>query len=932
MTTQTTGADTNNGGDNHQPPMSAIGKEKKKHNLIAYFLLPGIIPEIKELTRGRFGYLAYLIAMIYQLVRILPQNHPYTKPENIGKFGFRHVIAAAADNITLDRKNIDQIIVFFAVMAGVILIIFQFASFLLFLFMGNAWAGPGVPAEADSLFITLNPQEDIAFFMIREVFGIPDMFGTLDGGQTGLHIALQTLFKFYNLAILFVAVLVFLYYVVVIVGETAQTGVPFGQRFSHIYAPFRLVIAIGLLVPLNYGFNGAQYIGLYAAKLGSSFATNGWIRFNSALNGANPLGVENSALIAQPNIPDISGLVEFMSTMVSCREAYDINEGIIVQAYFVDNNNNPLILKADSYITVRDQAVTDGKKGHISLYFGVIENIATKHPGNIKPYCGEVKLPIQVSDMPSVDAVGSASPQEIQRSYFALIYRMWTSENLRGLGRRISLGQLAREGKQDPCSIDIDSANGITVGECGARYTPPRAWAKGVISIFSGVIKGWILGDYNNLRNQVNYQIENEVLLTGWGGAGIWYNKIAQVNGAFVTATMNLPSVATMPIVMVNTREEKEKSDGSFVGCKGYESNLANNKSENKTGGGKDDYYSRVMNETWQYWRCDRDGKAENFFLDSVSAIFGLNGLFNLRQEVEVVGVDGRTIRTTIHPLAKLATIGKSLVESAIQNMGLAMASSFGGGALGVLGPHLGPALDSASAMFVSISTIGLSIGFILYYILPFLPFMYFFFAVGGWVKGLFEAMVGAPLWAMAHLRIDGDGIPGKSAMNGYILIFEIFIRPILTVFGLIGGLAIFAAMATILNEVFDLVANNITDSKITPGAIGGGELEFGRHMIDAFFFTIMYAMILYMMALASFKMITLVPNNILRWLGQSVSTFNDQAGDDPAAGLTQYAAMGGARIGGQLSGAAANLSKGTGSAFGEAFGLSSAAGKGSKP
>ncbi len=66
----------------------------------------------------------------------------------------------------------------------------------------------------------------------------------------------------------------------------------------------------------------------------------------------------------------------------------------------------------------------------------------------------------------------------------------------------------------------------------------------------------------------------------------------------------------------------------------------------------------------------------------------------------------------------------------------------------------------------------------------------------------------------------------------------------------------------------------------------------------------VVYAIILYMMATASFKMITLVPNNILRWLGQSVGAFNDSA-EDPAAGLTQYAAMGGARIGGQLGQAA---------------------------
>ena len=158
--------------------------------------------------------------------------------------------------------------------------------------------------------------------------------------------------------------------------------------------------------------------------------------------------------------------------------------------------------------------------------------------------------------------------------------------------------------------------------------------------------------------------------------------------------------------------------------------------------------------------------------------------------------------------------------------------------------------------------------------------------------------------------------------MSGYLLIFEIFLRPILTVFGLIGGLAIFTAMASILNEIFDIVVQNVTGSDIGTDTsrstgVNTDETTFGRHLVDEFFFTVVYAIILYMMAIASFKMINLVPNNILRWIGQSVSTFNDSA-QDPTSGLVQYAALGGQRIGGQLATGATQLSQGAGSLVGE--------------
>lgn len=194
---------------------------------------------------------------------------------------------------------------------------------------------------------------------------------------------------------------------------------------------------------------------------------------------------------------------------------------------------------------------------------------------------------------------------------------------------------------------------------------------------------------------------------------------------------------------------------------------------------------------------------------------------------------------------------------------------------------------------------------------------MYFFFAVASWVKSIFEAMVGAPLWALAHLHIDGDGLPGKAAMGGYFLILEIALRPIFTVFALIAGIAVFTAMAGLLNNIFDLVVLNVS------GAVPGGSTatvatsyvdSFRRGVIDQFFYTIMYAILVYMMATASFKLIDSIPNGVMnRWIGAGIQTFNDNK-DDPTQGLTQYAALGGQQIAGQVLG---GVQQGVGAAGG---------------
>src|SRR5690606_26450293 len=86
------------------------------------------------------------------------------------------------------------------------------------------------------------------------------------------------------------------------------------------------------------------------------------------------------------------------------------------------------------------------------------------------------------------------------------------------------------------------------------------------------------------------------------------------------------------------------------------------------------------------------------------------------------------------------------------------------------------------------------------------------------------------PLWALAFLRIDGEGLPGDAAMGGIYLIFEIFLRPIMIIFGLLASIVIFAAMVKVLNEVFYLVVHNVAghdpNSTAICGKSGGNTLS----------------------------------------------------------------------------------------------------------
>lgn len=238
------------------------------------------------------------------------------------------------------------------------------------------------------------------------------------------------------------------------------------------------------------------------------------------------------------------------------------------------------------------------------------------------------------------------------------------------------------------------------------------------------------------------------------------------------------------------------------------------------------------------------------------------------------------------------------MMQASMINVGI---GTLGSGAKRLFSGIPGEVIGAVAPVMSTIGGITMMMSFILFYVLPFLPFIYFFFAISGWLRSIFEAIVAMPLWALAHVsRIDGEGIPGPAAMNGYFLIFEIFLRPVLIVFGLIASVSIFSAMVGVLNDIFDLVVDNIGGFNVTDGSIS----DYMRSPLDEFFMTAVYVIICYLLASNCFKMIDSIPNQILRFMGVSVQTLQETT-QDAAGELTGKIFRGGAIIGGHAKGGA---------------------------
>ena len=889
-----------------------------KKDVFRYAVLPGIVPRIARLARGGFYNLSFLIASVFNALKILPSNHPYLRADAMGTYGIVQVIAQAANHIEFKKENWDKILVFFSILAGLVILVLQFVLIIISVVFSPALAASDMPTDYAGFFVTQNNKTDLVFKTLDRVFGIPKLFDSevMAGGPTPMNLALQALFEFYSVGLLFVGFFIIIYFVITIVAETAQTGTPFGKRFSHVWAPVRLVIFFALLIPVTSGLNGGQILTLWAAKYGSGLATNGWITFTNVLYGAKngktnssdsdeTLAGKKEQVIARPNVPELAYLPGFMLVAKTCQYV-EKDYGHDVDGYVVYGPISEKLAGANL------QNIIERNKGTpVYIRFGVQDQTEfTSTSGTVGKECGELTM--------NIGTIAEPGAAVIQNAYFDLVKRIWSQSAL-GVDQ-----QAERINKKNST---LPGNNPKLPG-----LTP---------NYFSIVAKGVYNEIDGKIEEAVKKQIEDgglkpdaKISEYGWGGAAIWYNQIAKQNGALTEAINSPPTILHMPEAMEQARAARLMSDMNLDVQKMYTpfvkaGDVGN--SEKKDQNEK----ARIMNIPYEAFassgfRADalsfQTKLTGNVFIDTINLLLGTRGLFDLCKNVD------------IHPLAQMSSVGKSLIENSIRSFSISIFAGAAGGIASLIeqAQKMAPAAFSFASFFVTVAGIGLMIGFILFYVVPFMPFIYFFFAVADWVKGLFEAMVGVPLWALAHLRIDGEGMSGEAASGGYFLIFEIFVRPILIIAGLLAAVTIFSAMVKVMNEIFYIMVGNLTgndpesSSTCFSAPSGSGDTGTGgtdtssasyfRGPVDEFFYTVMYAIIVYLIGMSSFKLIDMIPDNILRWMNAGVSGFSDKSGD-PAEDLLKYVAVGGGGIGEKLqsgmSGVAGNVQKALASAKG---------------
>jgi conjugal transfer/type IV secretion protein DotA/TraY len=148
----------------------------------------------------------------------------------------------------------------------------------------------------------------------------------------------------------------------------------------------------------------------------------------------------------------------------------------------------------------------------------------------------------------------------------------------------------------------------------------------------------------------------------------------------------------------------------------------------------------------------------------------------------------------------------------------------------------------------------GLTIAFVL----PMIPWVMWIAGIIGYLILVCEAMVAVPLWMMAHLTYEGDGLHGRG-FAGYELLFNILFRPVLMIIGLFLGYFIFTCASWLIRMSFGIAAAFV---------LGDGWIV--TNWLGMFVLLSIFVLAHIVAAIASFRMITLIPHHVPRMLGFS--------------------------------------------------------------
>lgn len=799
--------------------------QSKAKNLFRFMFLPNLTKAFWPL-KSLYFLIAYTLFYCLLPTRLIDDAF-FAKVQKGYAPRILEIFKNAGRNLSLTKRGIADGVIYFSV-AGV----FFGTLSALGLWGMSQFVGT---AAAQSFFKAACEGGDLGLNFIGMLFGTANP-GNVSPESCGADLntpaslifiqdAVRSMLDFYSKAMLVFATFIVIYQIISIVVETAWHGQAFGQRHSALWTPLRLVFGIGLLIPVQQNLSIGQWVIIRAAEGGSAFASNAWAKYVETTKGVlsnlpEPVAVEiNSIVLGYFR----NMTCQTMNNIYVARNLPDptVQDGIYAayrsswaegEAAFRSAHNAAM---AEYYSTAgRYPAATPygpvmsiWEKDRETFLYSIPEHYVSFGPLlQSNPACGQFKM------------VGSSS---MEADGTIAVYNAHKA-GLEGL--KEDLGDLA-------ALTGLALATGLTE----ATLPDVRKYQiKASATKYQEKIREALIGSTEQAEESLGEQLEQMTADNGWVAAPAFYNYIARSNADLHDFATQVPSYKGPNL---------DRIGHLTGGGSTYRARMLENIYS------LDNYIASIakadpeVSKAYDNIAIDDSDEADSGSTPSQYVVDMFSQIYDARESGSITWFTFDEAK----PLAELSSFGFSLIKKSMAALAISTLLSFLTGG--------GTALD----IFLGIMmTVGLTAGFVLAYLVPLMPFIRMISGILAWLVSIVEGVIAIPLVAIGHLTSQGEGLVGNMAQPAYFMMLQIILRPFLMIVGMVMSIVSLSIMVFVLNQLFISAVVDVSN---------GPDVTIGA--VSQFVYSVIYCVIAYTLANTAFKLIDVIPDECLRWIGQ---------------------------------------------------------------
>ena len=727
--------------------------------------------------------------------------------------------------------------------------------------MAAAYAQVTAAAGAPQIqqYLSATPSGDLSVAVFTAALG---SFFTSPFTQVGSPTTVVgTVFMMFNAGIFAIGMVWVTYGIGAGIIQTAHEGVVLGRRFNPLWMPIRMTMGIGGLAPIFSGYSLSQAVMMFLASLGIGLCNFMWTGAVGIMNSGQPL--ISPAFMAPPtggSSYEQAAQAIFIGRV--CQDAWNANQATVAATL------------AGQY---------GGAQPGDPRLQGLIPAPVPTAPNDVvevtSPAAAGAALPAKIGvsfdgpQQPSMcGSVWVANDGQGSRQASSLVGFRVASVNYPQLGAQVQKAYVSNfpafkqqgEALADDWWNEYvsDSGNGNPSGT-DAPHWPlfPQAKLAALAQDYASRVQASVGSDGSSKTlAALDTQARQEMLRYGWFGAGGWYATMSELQSSVAQAAQDVVLQVSMPTktAMANSTTGQALSAimNSYSTARrtvGHDGSLITTPTGNMSLG------QAIVSKVIDMASAGTPGTLAGSGAPLVDPIMSMKNLGDY-----------------------LMTLGEAPVVSKI---GL-WAAEIGGALTGQVEVAAGAqalrsAMDDKLGGVIEGATVLFFLGAFMSLYLPLIPFIHWWSGIVQYVTVVFEGLAAAPLWAFAHLDANGEGLGGRTE-RGYLFVVNVLFRPALMLIGFILAAGVMLLLGSVLAALFLPAMANMQGNSTTGVASVIG-------------FVIIYGLLNLTLISSVFNLVSLLPDQVLGWIGHSGGVQLGKEVGDKVHGLV-VASMGGAR------------------------------------